>query len=334
MLQFPLTCILQKIDYQLIWHQNGLDSLIFYEALHSNPSLEGWASILNDQVINEQLDLLVNRTFKNTLIIGCELPDVICHSLSRNNIIYIDTVASPIRFSKDIINCWRSNHSSIQKEIAVFQYNQKLHQYHANLIKAKFIWAKTESIENETAIIMGQVSDDKSLVDKHTGEIVSLDNYHNEIQYILNSYQNILYKPHPYAKTDKLMQKTIESEKYNISVTDTNYYQLLCTENIKHIYGINSGSLTEAKYFNKESTAFKEPLYNIARTFTEAQKKNTHVEVGYEWLTPNFWSKILKPILKVKTENLPDMSAICFNNTIRRSLNADWNFNQIDKIKV
>jgi hypothetical protein len=333
-LQFSLQKVVEQIECEVVWHENGVNSYEYYNVLGIQPDLAGWAAVLNETCDNKELDNITNRDFSNKLVIGCELPEVLCQSFNRNNIIYLDTVASPIRFSEDIINCWRSNHPQIQLQISEFKYDQSLHYYYANMIRAKFIWANTQTMPNNTALILGQVSDDKSLVDRHSGKFVSLGSYENKITKILNQYPHVLFKAHPYSKQDPFLQKLIESKMFNITCTDTNYYQLLCTDNVEHIYGINSGSITEAKYFNVPATSFKEPLYNIANCALSASTVNTPVEVGHEWLTPHFWSRILSPILDVKQEGLPNMSHIGFKNTLRRSLNADWNFEQIDKVKV
>jgi hypothetical protein len=333
-LQFALQKVVGQIKSDEVWHENGVNSLEYYKALGKQPDLAGWAAVQYETYNNKELDNLTNRDFSNTLVIGCELPEVLCQSFNRNNIVYLDTVASPIRFSDDIINCWRSNHPQIQLQIAEFKYDQSLHYYYANMIRAKFIWAKTQTIPTDSALILGQVSDDKSLVDRHSGKFVSLESYKDEITKILNQYSHILYKSHPYSKQDPYLQKLIESNKFNITCTDTNYYQLLCTDNVKHVYGINSGSITEAKYFNVPATGFKKTLYDIADCALSAATVNIPVEVGHDWLTPYFWSKILSPIMEVTKEGLPNMNHMSFKNTLRRSLNADWNFEQIDKVKV
>ncbi|MGS2720419.1 polysialyltransferase family glycosyltransferase [Paraglaciecola aestuariivivens] len=333
-LDFPLRQVLQNIEFQQKWHKKGVDSYEYYAAIGKTPNLAGWASSLYDINANTKLDKLTQRDFANSLVIGCELPEVLCQSFERNGIIYLDTVASPIRFSEDIINCWRSNYLPIQLKLAEFMYDKSLHYYFANMIQAKFIWAATEKICEETALIVGQVNDDKSLIDKKLGKLVSLDAYEHNILEILKKYPQVLYKPHPYSNNSGYLEKLIKSKKYNINCTDTNYYQLLCTENISHVYGINSGSLTEAQYFNKPATHFMDPLYNIADCTNAASIVNTPVEIGHQWLTPQFWKSILKSVVQVNEGELPRMDHLSYKNTLRRSLNADWNFAQIDKVKV
>ncbi len=329
-LSFPISTV-SDINCEEVWHENGINSYEFYSTLDTEPSFTGWASIIYKKESVAQFDQLVKKHFANSLVIGCELPDYLRESLTKNGIIYLDTVASPIRFSEDIINCWRSNHQKLQEVIAKYQMPQSLHQYSANMIQAKHIWMKKEPFEEETAILMGQVSDDKSLIDKETGKVITLDNFKENINKIIKKYPKVLFKPHPYGKLDPYIIKLLEENR--ISLTNKNYYSLLCTENVTHIYAINSGSIREAEYFNVPSTSFMPPLYNIAINNEEAKQPDTPVEISHEWLTPQFWSQILCHLIPVKS-NWPDMSHICFKNTIRRSLNADWNFSEIDKVKV
>lgn len=328
-LDFPINAV-TNLTCNELWHDNGLNSYDFYSALKVEPSFAGWASVIYNRT-NIQFDQLVKKSFSNSLVIGCELPDILRQSLTNNGITYLDTVASPIRFSEDIINCWRSNNSIVQKNIAKYQMPSSLHQYSANMIKAKYVWAKNEQLNEDTAIIMGQVNDDKSLINKSTGKTVTLSDFKDNINQIIDKYPTVLFKPHPYGTIDPFIKSLIA--KKHLSLTNSNYYSLLCAKNIKHVYAINSGSIKEAEYFNVMSTAFMPPLYNIASNQEEAQLIDTPVEISNEWIKPQFWSDILSSLINVNS-NLPDMSGICFRNTIRRSLNADWNFSEIDKVKI
>lgn len=329
LLSYPISSSTSDFPIEALWHGNGINSYEFYKSLSTEANFKGWTNIFASQA-NINFDLLVANTFKSSLVIGFELPDILISSLTRNCIPYIDTLSSPIRFSDDMIFCWRSNIQQVQNCISRFQLNPNIHNYYANLISSKFIWAETTSFPKNTALLMGQVADDRSLIDRDSGKVVCFRDYLGQIHNVLNKYNNVIYKPHPYGTTDPFIIDLLSNNK--VSIIDDNYYKILCSKNIDHVYAISSGSIDEAQYFNIKATAFKKPLYKIA-TLETSTILNTPVEVSNEWLKPFFWAEILSPILKTYISKV-DKSVYNSRNTLRRSMNADWNFSQIDSLKL
>lgn len=318
----PISCV--------TWN-SGFDTEMFYKLQGLSPNTESWAKIHYLQTLGKEIDPLIEAAFGDALVIGCETPPCIATALIRLGIPLIDTIGHPIRFLDDLLNAWRSNHQGIAKELSKFRYELNFAKAHAGLIRAKMAWLPELQTPEETALVIGQVGSDKALIHQEEGRLLGFHDFLDPLFEISERHPKVLYKAHPYedryGHSANIIRRFKSFEKVN-----ANFYWLISQENISDVYAISSGTVTEAKYFEKKGTYFYKSPYDFDNPAGDTiSALSMPVPVEHAWLWPSFWHSILLPI----TQGLKPLSVVeppYRANRIRRSINADWGFGAIDSV--
>jgi len=327
-LDMPLKDVANINVKEINWG-NGFDTEKFYETQGIDLNLNGWAKMHYLKTLQPRAEEMLYDIFKEKLVISCELPYCIIQALTRLKIPVIDTVGYPLRFLEDHLNAWRTNHKLIATKIENYKFNLQYAYYQAKLIRAKAVWMDKLETPPGTAILMGQVINDKALIDKKSGRILSMIDFEEKIESLIKKHPRVIYKPHPYAGIDYYIKQLANNNK--IHITNANYYWLASQDNISDVYAISSGTCSEAPYFEKNGNFLYEPLYNLnGEDHFSKDVISSPIPVAQDWLWPEFWMDILSPIIETSKHCIN--SAPFRANRIRRTLNADWGFGSIDKI--
>jgi hypothetical protein len=307
----------------------GFDTEKFYHVQGIELNLDGWAKMHYKENLEPKAEQMLQDAFNETLVISCELPMCVIRALTRLKIPVIDTVGYPLRFLEDHLNAWRTNHQLIAAKIKKYKFDLQYAHYQAGLIRSKTVWMGEIDTPHRTAILMGQVSDDKSLIDKKNGRILSFSDFNEKIEAMIENHPRVIYKPHPYAEVESYIN--LLKSNHKIQITNANYYWLISQDNISDVYSISSGTCSEAPYFGKNGIFLYEPLYDInEENHYSNEVISSPIPVAQDWLWPEFWRDILSPITETKTKCIKSLPFRA--NRIRRTLNADWGFGAIDKV--
>jgi hypothetical protein len=160
-------------------------------------------------------------------------------------------------------------------------------------------------------LLIGQTEIDKVIFDGT--KYLSLLDYIEAIKNIAKYYNNIYFKPHPYAKNTKKIYKALKKEFKNITLVYDNVYHLLSNDNIKHVVALNSSVLYESQYFRKEVTFLYKPYFNF---------ENNDIGIYGDYFSSSFWSDILD----IENTNI---SLPFVPNRLRKSINDFWGYNEI-----
>jgi len=218
----------------------------------------------------------------------------------------------PLRFGDDIFFNFETNDDKLQAKLKKYEVNYDLFYSYANIVKATYLKTmKKNSIKENSLLLIGQTERDKVIFNGN--KYLSLLDYMNEIKNISKDYKTIYFKPHPYAKNNKYIFKELKKEFKNLEMIYENIYHLLSNDNIKHVVGLNSSVLYEAKYFKKEVSFLYEHTFEIG---------DKDVGIYGDYWSSSFWSDLLD--IEDKNISLPFVP-----NRLRKSLNDFWGYNEI-----
>lgn len=218
----------------------------------------------------------------------------------------------PLRFTDDIFFNIETNDEKIREKLKKYEVNYNMFYYYADLVKATYLKnVKKEIYKENSLLIIGQTEKDKVVFDGN--KYLSLLDFMDDLKIISERYDNLYFKPHPYAKNNKYIFKELKKSIGNLQITHDNIYHLLSSENIKGVVGLNSSVLYEAKYFLKKVTFLHKPYFDLS---------NTDIGIYGNYFNSSFWADILQ--IKDVEISLPFTS-----NRLRKSINDFWGYNEI-----
>lgn len=317
-------------QFSVLWNEGGFNTPDIYEKLSLPLNYNAWASLFYRDTFPSDVETLLVTPFKRALVVGFEIPDVLQNILTRHNIPFVDIIAHPIRFMQDLVFAFRTNHPDIHA--ALLGYRLSLDDYctpYANLVQAKVAWMPRLALPPNTALIAGQVATDKALICRKTGRFLTLADFSEKLAQIEKNHSTILFKPHPYQDADCPSRRAVEALK-GVREVSHNFYYLLSQDGLTDVYAINSGTVTEAKYFGRTGNRLGEPLYPFGELAPTAGNTGEAMAIGMQFLEPAFWADILKSVTNVQ-KDLPPGPRVR-PSLLRRSLNADWDYSYIDEV--
>lgn len=304
------------------------DSKLFYKLNSLNTRPKDWISIYkNDEISEESLNYL-NSFFKNSFVIGFELPEVFLKAFDKLNIVYIDIILHPIRYLDDLIFGMRTNNNSIYNGLKLFQYCEDNYYMYAQLHKATVSRMKqTKKLEPNSMLFTGQVEIDKSLINGQS--LMSVNDYKNELKEISKRYNKVYVKMHPYAANNHIL-KDVFKDIDNTEYINDNFYYLLGQEEITAVYSISSSTVLEAKYWGKESHYLYKNPFLIDHTNTTFNSKE-YVSISDNFLSTGFWNDILKELLNLDNNaTIENIKIPQKSNRLRNSIQNYWGYNFLD----
>ena len=224
----------------------------------------------------------------------------------------INLAIHPIRFADDIFFSFQTQNPFLQKKLKKYEVNYNIFYHHADLIKAGYLKAnKKNKIEKNSLLIIGQTSTDQVLFDGE--KYLSLQDYAKELSALASNYEQIYFKPHPYAKNNKQTIRFLKTIHPNVHTTYQNIYYLLSNDHIEHVVGLNSSVLYEAKYFRKKVTFLAKPYFDFT---------SQDIGIYADYFSSAFWSDLLET--QDQNITLPFKE-----NRLRIALNDFWGYNEI-----
>lgn len=292
----------------------------FYELCGFELSMENWIKIACGEYSNEAKEY-VYECFKDTFVIT-QVGGALLKVLDDLNIPYIDIYVSAFKFLEDIHLAFRTNIPEVRKKLVNYTFNENHLYIYANYMKS-YYWAERNkvnlNIKPNSLLLLGQTDVDLSLIKDN--KLVLLSDYIKRIEDLCSKFNKVYYKPHPFAKHNNSNEIFIRSLE-NIQIIDTNFYKLMLEKNIVAVAALSSGTLTEAKYFGKESYYISHKFVNYC--FDKNPTKEDFVLINDEYYSPTFWKDILSPILPTKIcdyFNFHNKANIC-----RNSLDISWGY--------
>ncbi len=285
-----------------------------------------WLNIYDLQDIPNNAVEYYNKYIENSIVIYHEAPNIIKKIHNILNIPYIDLNVHPIRFLDD--NFWGilTNNEHIFNRIKKHQIDERSFYIYANLIKSQVKSWYDSKIEPDSLLFTGQTNIDKSLYSNN--KAMTIYDFEDKIKEFGEKYSKVYYKAHPYNDDLKNIYEFLEQFDF-VNIIDENFYKLCSDENIKAVASITSGTLYEAKYFNKESIFLGKPYINLNYDKNCEYSEFTTLSIYNEFLTPQFWADILQDVLDVKPNIVP-LVLPHRTNEIRTAFGDYWGQTELD----
>ncbi|MDR0467823.1 MAG: hypothetical protein LBG67_03140 [Campylobacteraceae bacterium] len=292
----------------------------FYSLSKYDLKEENWIKFFCGEYSKESADYFA-ECFKDCFLIFQE-GGVLEKVAIEKNIPYINMYASAIRFLQDIHFAFRTNVDAIRELLKKYKIPENNIFVEANTIKALYSirnFGKQNIFQENSILFCGQTILDSSLL--KNGKTMTVLDYEDKIKEIFSKYDNVYYKPHPYAKNDIDIQ--FMKSLGNVQDVNSNFYEILSDDNLSAIAALSSGVLTEAHYFGKKS-------YTISHEHASYYKEEgiikplDYITISDEYFSPTFWSDILSPLFdtkKVEYFNFGNKQ-----NFLRSCLNAWWSY--------
>lgn len=296
-------------------------------ALSQTEKLKAWLKIFNLNEFHKKAYEYVYNIFKNSLVVGHEMSNILTNILDYYKIPYIDTNTHPIRYMDDQFFGFRSNVPEIYEKILDYQYDEINFYIFANYMKSSFVFRNCiPSLKENSVLFCGQMDIDKSIIDYKTNDIYRILEHKKEFEESIKGFDHVYVKNHPYYQMSKELNDYFNSLG-NVEFTNSNFYTLVSSPQIKKVVAISSGTLIEAKYFGKQTQSLLRNSINIQNE----KKVDTHkfISVYGDYWTLQFWSGILSPV--IKTKKIENNQFIYLRNKLRNSRFMYWGFTDFDQ---
>lgn len=244
----------------------------------------------------------------NAVYIGFELSD----NLKASGVKYLDVRIHPIRFMDDLVIGVESNFCDVRK----FSVNLSDVIFSASLVSAATSHLPGVRTEKNTALLVGQTRGDRSVIFKQ--KEYSLDDFGPALVDKLESFDLVLYKPHPYGNVYPEFLSMLD----HVDIVSTNIYKLLSDQNIKSVFGLSSSVLCEARFFGKDS---QEMLPNWWDNLTPISSK--------DFLSFGFWLHVLSGFDCYGDFNDSINIEVPYSHSmLRRSCRSFWGYDVLDNL--
>lgn len=297
-----------------------------YQMIESEVSLEAWAKLFKYKELDETFLMNVWLSFKNSIVLAFELPEILRDAFDTLGIPFIDIIIHPVRFLDDIIFGIRSNNREISQLLTQYILPEESILIQAGIVMASMSRLKRLKIKGKAALFAGQTTDDKVLINQD--KFYKVRDFCDRLAKISANYDTLLIKAHPYS-LDPFEAISISRLFSNCQIVSDNFYYLMSHDNIEAVYSISSSTSIEAKYLGKEGYHLIEYPFRFTEEYNEAEfKLGSFFTVDDVIFSADFWRKILTPL--VSTSPLSNIKLPKKPNRIRTSLRSFWGFNFVD----
>lgn len=327
-LKFPIESTFDNnIDVKMSrWEENGFDAKHFYNLNDLTSFPNDWISIYSKSIVSPESEKYFHSFFKDTFVIGFELPEVFINLFDKLEINYIDIIIHPVRYLDDLIFGFRTNSSIIYSNLKNFQLDPNQYKLLAGQHKASISRMPKLNLEDNSALFTGQVEVDKSLI--KDGKCLSLLDFKEKFISLTKKYNKVYFKKHPYAKDNSKIDKFLKRFE-NVEYIDENFYYILGQEEIKSVYSISSSTVLEALQWDKTSSYFYKNPFELSRFEENNFSNKEYISIDQLYLTEEFWQ-----VLFNKKEYIQDNYKTNIPNKFRKSLNNLWGYDFFDNTNL
>lgn len=283
-----------------------------------------------DSISQESVEYFRRYVPESVLIVGYELSKRTRRLLDAHGFTFVDIWLHPVRFLDDILFGMSSNNRAVFGALSEFHYDSEHFYLYADrhkisTYKGYMRVAQNITIEPNSALLVGQTLQDKAVL--KDGKFLCLLDYKDQLRQLSIDHKRIYFSRHPFERNDQHIIDYLMGLD-NVEVTEIPSYSLLSKDEITTVAGISSSLLLEAKYFGKQVRYFYQPVFEISTTFGT----NSYVSILQDLLYPQFWSKVLSPIMKVNSV-IPVKFAVQ-KDKMRDMLGFYWSYKHVDKMEM
>jgi hypothetical protein len=303
------------------WGQD-FDTPGFYDLVGVNADLSGWAAIYDGENIPIEAIAEINRVYRNSIVVGFELPTILKRAFSYLDIVWIDFAIHPIRFLPDLIFVFQTNSADVFYAALDNHIDYGVFERWAAILSATAVRLHQPAIGGATALLVGQTRYDRAVI--RGGRFEDFRHYAVPLTELTSAIQ-VAFKPHPYEAGD-FGSRRIGVPYDRIRQTSSNIYRLMGAEQLTDVVVLSSSVGYEAPFFGKQVTWLRAPRMRIANV-AELAAPSDSLSLGSCIVNADFWRRTLRPLTPVSASDgvVMDLPP----NTLRVSLQNFWGYNEV-----
>ncbi len=250
----------------------------------------------------------------SALVIGFELPKEAGQQLDARKQPYLSLAIHPLRYMDDIFFAFRTNSDAMLRTLQAHEVNPVLCQAYANMVQATVLKSKKKPLlPPDTLLLVGQTERDLVIFDGES--YLSLLDFIDAIAPLAATHRHVVFKPHPYARNNRMMHRQLKKRLGKVAMTYANIYHLLSQPTLSHVCALNSSVLYEAEMFMKTATFLYKPPFN-----------GEALGIYDAWLSGSFWSTLLSPHMATTPSDI----VLPFRpDRLRIALNDFWSYGEV-----
>jgi len=162
------------------------------------PSIEEWVNMVSsDKMLDDITPTLENLFPLASVIIGFELPKVVCSFCDLKEIPYLDFSIHPVRYCPDLFWAVKTNNSSFKNIVERFEITDSVFRSYASCIQARYSITSDFCISTPppVRIFFAQTSIDRALC--RNGRLFTTADFEENLAAWSKDAQEIWIKPHP-----------------------------------------------------------------------------------------------------------------------------------------
>lgn len=317
LLSLPLT-LATGLPVSRLAAEGPTDVPVLYADAGLSPSTDAWASLFAGE-LPVLLQERILTACHDAIVISVELPPSVAELLRRHDVPVIDCVVDPLRFLTDIPLSWRASHDGVRAALEPFRLAAVEVQRRAAQVRAKTRWLNPVRVPDGATLLLDQTPHDAAMIDPVRKRRVSLADYEEEVA-ALRAEGSLVWRPHPHNADAPVARELLGG----VPQVTSNFYRLVASDQVRRVMAISSGGVVEARAFGKEGRHLLDRSAGIAFPGWA-----TPVPVVGHWLSPHFWSAVLAPLVPTS----PDVPVWPpEKDFVRRSINCDWGFGDMDRV--
>lgn len=284
-----------------------------------------WLEIYDLPEVPQDAINYFGKYFDNSFVICHEMPPIFKKICDKLGLFYIDLRVHPVRYLDDHMLGMSTNNEKVYNGLKKYLVDDSIFYIYANMYKTTADFYDL-GLDKNSALIVGQTNVDAALYEN--GTVHTIFEYESQIEEMGKKYNTVYYKPHPFNGDLKEIYKFLEKFPF-VKIINENIYYLLSNENIKAVYAISSGVLTEAKYFGKDAyplfRKFNEYTYDVNSKYSP----DLYLSIMNNFYNPMFWQDVLGEIVDTKA-NCKNIQLPNRPNRMRAALNDYWGNTVLD----
>ena len=313
----------------LRWHHSWIEGArletstieAIYGAFWRQPDIHAWAEIFAAETLPAAVEDLFADLFRDSLVIGFELPPYLVQFCTRHDIAFIDCALSPIRFMDDLVFQISTSTPDMTAALAPYQVPEDLIRLSAGVVAGHAARMFPDPPQPNGLLVILQTPFDKGVI--HNGRFVSLSERLDTLCEIADGYRDVLIRTHP-LDPEALARDTVQAALPQARLTGENVYRLMAHHNLAGVAALSSSCLIEATYFGKTSHALMP-----APSAEQAGAPRAAVNVDERLLCPDFWRDLLGAA-GCEVSPHDGLRLPAKPNRFRQHLRTAWGYNQID----
>jgi hypothetical protein len=300
----------------------GADVAAIYRRFGLSRNLNSWAALFNAEQLPSVVENLLRPFFRDSLVVGFEIPPYLEHFLNREGIPFIGITVHPVRFLDDLLLAFRSSLPGARAALSAHLVSDVFIRTMAGAQKASAARYFNEVVRPGSALFLMQTWYDQSQI--LDGRFVDATRYLDEIVAFARNHTEFLVKEHPLGANPATI--ILQARVPNLRLVTGNVYGYLSLPEISSVLTISSSVGVEAPYFGVGTKFLLRP--SIRMHNPDDAEDTGYMAVQDAFLAADLWRSMLGDSMPVTA---PDGVLVPFKpNRLRISMRSFWNFNEID----